>query len=386
MGYNQKVKVNNESMCKKFIASLDIKSLYPSLTCTQCELEVKNLIISSNINMKGVNSKELAIFIRKHLTSSEIESNGLKHLIPVKLKKKNLTKNKDTEEDKDDCEDKYEGDTYSSWIFPKQYYNESDDKIMMSEVIAFAVKFVMNNHIYVFDGNVYLQENEGSIGIRLTGLLAEIIMIIWCKKFSSQMEEIGVQNDLLSRFVDDLTVLPTVIPPGFRFENGKLNLHKELIDEDIEVEDDKRTMDIIQKIANSINENLQVTYDIPSNHEDKMVPILDVKAKLNNQNKIDFKFYKKPIANDLVTMKSSALSMKNKFTILTQQCFTRLHNTSESLGEQAKVDSLNYFMHQLQISGYSEKEREIILKGSIETYKNLKLKEFSKVRPFYRNK
>ena len=41
-------------------------------------------------------------------------------------------------------------------------------------------------------------------------------------------------------------------------------------------------------------------------------------------------------------------------------------------------------MYELQISGYSEKERLIILKGGINTYNNLKILELSGQRPFYR--
>ena len=93
---------------------------------------------------------------------------------------------------------------------------------MIAEMIALIVKFIMNNHIYVFNGEVYLQENEGSIGIRLTGVLADIVMILWCQKFASKLKDIGVENDLLTRFVDDITILPTVIKPGIRLVEDKL--------------------------------------------------------------------------------------------------------------------------------------------------------------------
>ena len=157
---------------------------------------------------------------------------------------------------------------------------------------------------------------------------------------------------------------------------------EEFVDNDSRTDDDKRTMGIIKEIANKIDENLKVTYDVPSNYEDRRVPILDVKAGIDDNDKIIYTFYKKPIANELVTLRSSALSMKQKMTILTQQGFTVLHNTSEDINDNVKVDLLNEFMYRLQISGYSESERENILRGSIKTYVNLKLKEYSNERPF----
>ena len=142
---------------------------------------------------------------------------------------------------------------------------------------------------------------------------------------------------------------------------------KECVEIDSNTEDDKITMVIIEDIANNIDENLKVTYDIPSNYEDLKVPILDVKAGLNDKNEIEYEFYKKPIANNLVTMKSSALSMNQKMTILTQQGFTVLHNTSEDVDDDVKLKHLNDFMQRLRISGYTESDRQNILNVTIKT-------------------
>ena len=256
---------------------------------------------------------------------------------------------------------------------------------MIVEAVSVAIKLIMNNHIYVFDGKVLLQEDEGSIGMRLTGILAEIVMIFWCKKLAEKLENLGVKNELLPRYVDDITMLPTVIQPGMRFENDKLELNEKYVTEDEKVNDDKRTMDVIEKVANSICVNIQVTYDVPSNYDDGKIPILDVKAGLNSENKIEFQFYQKPMTNPLVTLKSSALPMNQKITILTQQCFTRLHNTSENTDEKIKVEILNDFMKELKASEYTEKDRENILKGAVNTFKNIKSQELLKIRPFYRD-
>ena len=138
-----------------------------------------------------------------------------------------------------------------------------------------------------------------------------------------------------------------------RLVNSILSLHANLVKEDDKVEGDKRTMNIIQDIANSIHENIQVTFDVPSNYNDKSVPILDIKARIDSKNKIEYFFYKKPMVNNIVTMKSSAMSMSQKMAILTQQCFTRLHNTSDDVKESQKVEILNSFMQELKASGYS---------------------------------
>ena len=131
-------------------------------------------------------------------------------------------------------------------------------------------------------------------------------------------------------------------------------------------------------------DNLQVTYDVLSKYNDGKIPILDLKAGINTEGKIEYTFYRKPMTNNLLTLKSAASSMKHKMAILTQQCFMRLHNTSESIPEITRVAILNEFMQDLYISGYSERDRYNILTAAINTFKKIKQQEFSQIRPFYR--
>ena len=63
----------------------------------------------------------------------------------------------------------------------------------------------------------------------------------------------------------------------------------------------------------------------------------------------------------------------------------RLHNTSEGADMNIKINLLNEFMKELQLSGYTERDRYNILIGAINTYEALKIKEKLGVRPFYRN-
>ena len=112
--------------------------------------------------------------------------------------------------------EKVDSNEYSSWSFPESQPKDTDIKNMLAEAMSFAVKLIMNNHIIMFGDEIYVQSDEGSTGVRLTGILAEIVMILWCSELSRRLEKASIQNDMLPRFVDDITMCPTVIPPGWK--------------------------------------------------------------------------------------------------------------------------------------------------------------------------
>ena len=49
---------------------------------------------------------------------------------------------------------------------------------MWTETVVTGVKLVMSNHVYKFDNELRIQTDKGSIGLKLTGVLAEIKMLI----------------------------------------------------------------------------------------------------------------------------------------------------------------------------------------------------------------
>ena len=78
------------------------------------------------------------------------------------------------------------------------------------------------------------------------------------------------------------------------------------------------------------------------------------------------------------------MSAQQKFNILTQQCFRRLHNTSDRFDLEVKTRLLSDFMLDLKNSGYDKKDRYRILRGGIKTHKNIKEKEKQGLRPYFR--
>ena len=92
------------------------------------------------------------------------------------------------------------------------------------------------------------------------------------------------------------------------------------------------------------------------------------------------------MASRFVTHKLSSMSVNQKYNILTQQCFTRIHNTSENISDEVKVNILNEFMEDMALSGYNESDRLKVLRGAFKTHINLKHEERIGLRPYFRSK
>ena len=131
--YNGSVTDNNYSQNEstKFVASMDIESLYPSLDSEKCADTIKNVAMESAIEVEGLNVCELGIFLRKNLKSSEIEDMDYKDFIPSKSKKS-----------------KDENKT-SEWNFTDDVPNKNQVKAMLAKALSIGVKISMKNHIYI---------------------------------------------------------------------------------------------------------------------------------------------------------------------------------------------------------------------------------------------
>lgn len=133
---------------------------------------------------------------------------------------------------------------------------------------------------------------------------------------------------------------------------------------------------------------IKLTTETPCNFEHGMLPILDVQAKINEEeaNRIDFEFFEKPTKNSRVIMADSALNSSSKRTILTQECLRRLRNTKVELGEKVQIKYLNEFMIKLKNSGYSQKYRIEIVDSAMKAFGKMIEDAKNNIKPLYRSK
>ena len=114
------------------------------------------------------------------------------------------------------------------------------------------------------------------------------------------------------------------------------------------------------------------------------MPVLDLQI-WSADNQVKFKFYEKPMVSNHVLQRWSALSWNVKKASLAGEVSRRLLNCSpELVNEEYEDEVLDKLRWKMMISGYSEKEREIIVReGKARCSNILKLVE-QEQRPLYR--
>ena len=118
----------------------------------------------------------------------------------------------------------------------------------------------------------------------------------------------------------------TGVKPVTRYNaaEDKLEVVEDQIESDEEKEGDEITMILFGEIANSVEPSIKVEIDFPSKYDDKMMPILDMKMAINEEQEIEYMFYRKPQSNKFTMMARSALPDKVKWSTLTNEALRRL--------------------------------------------------------------
>ena len=96
--------------------------------------------------------------------------------------------------------------------------SEYEIRKMFSVAIEHLIKQAMENHVYSFNGQLRKQSAGAAIGTTLSGAIAALFMVKWCKDFKQRLEfattEIeGFNLLILKIYVDDANI---VFPLGSR--------------------------------------------------------------------------------------------------------------------------------------------------------------------------
>ncbi len=179
-----------------------------------------------------------------------------------------------------------------------------------------------------------------------------------------------------------------VTQPGTRYEGrtNTLSITEEAIAEDVGKKEDERTMDIFKAVGESIHELIKLT-KYPSKHADGKIPMLGLKLWIEETDggrRIMYEHYEKDISSKYVIHAKSAMPMKSKLTILTQEIIRILTHCSPFTPWEGMCEHVNKFMMKLQFSGYNKKFRYHVADSGIKAFKHLIVQATEGVRPVNR--
>ena len=283
-------------------------------------------------------------------------------------------------------------DTVSKFYPPERQPNEDEVRFMFSVALQHLIKQAMKNHIYSFNGSLRKQASGAAIGTTLAGSLAVLYMLRWCREFKLKLEFAVTEVDgfrllMLKYYVDDGNLITTTFPLGSRLcEDGKIRVIEDQIEIDRELPADMRTAKLLGELGNTVSSFIKLTTDYPSNHQSGFMPLLDLQVRVNESNKVEYRFYSKPMSSPFVILANSAMPIKIKRNCLIQEAIRRLRNTSRSLDWGIKAKILSEFCNKMMISGYSEKFRLEVIKSAVRGYEKQCLDADQGIKPLHRSR
>ena len=367
------------------IGSLDVKALFPSLDIDHTIEIVGQEFENSKTEIEEINFKEVVLYIALNKTQEEIDEMGLTDKCPKRKNRRgqrpkitgNGTKEKET-------------DRYEPWIMPDlSILTEKEERKLFTIALKIALERIMKNHIYEFDGKLYRQVSGGAIGLELTGEVAKIYMSWWDRQFLGKLQELSITLILYKRYVDDINNSVRYPGDGCMIRDGNLVIDDVKAEIDKNKNRDEVTMDLLKEIGNTIHNSIQLTNDYPSKNTDERLPTLDLRVWIEEKDGkriIMYEYYRKEVSTKTTIHARSALPLRQKKTILTQELLRIMKNCCPQLEVRERKEHINNFLMCMQFSGYGKETRYDVFNSASKAYQIALQKNESGTRPLHRPK
>ena len=377
---------NQRNMKNPVVFSMDVQAMYPNLNVEKVAEVSASEFLKSGLQI-DMDRKELGLYLAivyQGERRKEIATLGLDTVIP----RRKHPRARKVLISTDEVLSRTEGEIESKFLLPERQPTDAEVQLMFSLALREMIRVCMKSHTYSIGTDDRLQSGGGPIGLKLSGAVGRVFMGYWCRKFKEKLINattslVDFAIHLYKFYVDDHTLVTEALPPGARLVEGKVEVMEEEVEGDTLVPADERTARIVQDIANTVCQYTTMEVDYPSNHDDKWLPILDNRVRIEG-GKIDWTFYKKPVDSKLFILNRSALSSKVKRATLAQEALRRLRNVRPDKLVERKGELLTEMAEGMKRSGYPEDYRKEVLEASIVGYKKQVTASEAGEKPLYR--
>ena len=357
------------------IGSLDVKALYPSLDLDFTIEKAAEEFHESGVEIEGIDYEELGLYLSLHKDVEYLREKEIDQHCP-KRKGRGPAPTITGSGAKAKKEDRFH-----PWNKPTIQPDETKQRVMLTEALKIVLTTLMKNHVYDFKNELRKQKEGGAIGVDLTGELAKVFMTWWDKELLKKLEEIGIRPIMYKRYVDDIVIIVIAIEGEENEENEN------------ELEPDERTFRKIKEVGDSIHRSIQLTKEVPTEKEDKKLPVLDLKSWIEEVEEegekrymVLHEFYMKDVASRALIHRDAALSLSCKRTILTQQCIRVMRNCHEKIGKEKQTEHLTYYSARMQAAGYDQEFRIQVMESAFKAFEAMKEEARIGRKPVYRKR
>ena len=365
--------------------SLDVRALYSSLDIDGSAEIVEQFIMESPVEIKGTDLRAAQVFLCSNMSEGQVKSEGLLKLLPKRRHSRGFRPGPTTTE-LSVCKEHIDSAVVSKWgVSPSpESLTPTQQRLLIAKVVKVAIQTVFSNDCYQFKGDMFLQLAGGLIGLRLTSLVARIVMDKWMTSFLSRLDNAGVKINAATKYVDDINVLLRAIRPGTRWR-GDVLVHSKEHAEDVMLglTLETSTMIRIKEAADAILPWLQFTWDSPEQHESLKVPMLDLQVWVSAGADLDppmpdivcWEFFEKAASLSKVLRATSVFEWRQKIVTMNMEMFRRHRNTSRQVSVQRRIEIMCQFIVKLRLSGYSAKTvQNVVMEGMRYYYRKLQTK------------
>ena len=159
---------------------------------------------------------------------------------------------------------------------PEVDLDDTQKRLLLSRVVKTAVNVIFANHIYQFAGVLFIQLVGGPIGLRLTSIVARIVMDRWSMTFQVKLDKAGWKIWSRMKYVDDINMVLRMRDQCLEWVDGVLVKMPEPV-----IANESReahTMRLVKELAESVYSWLKFTSDLPEDHKSSKVPMLDLQV------------------------------------------------------------------------------------------------------------
>ena len=194
---------------------------------------------------------------------------------------------------------------WDNWSVNIQNLDERMKRMMLATMAKIAVLAVMDSTFYSFDGNLYKQSEGAGIGLRASACMAKILMSVIDRQWATVQLSWSLIVTIYMRYIDDLRIYIYPITAGLSWTEYGWEYNSDTIDE--RTPRLERSRQEIAKSLNAVVDLITFTTESEQDFSNNFLATLDFQTRVNEDGSVKYKFYTKPMENNITLQYDTAL-------------------------------------------------------------------------------